>query len=195
MKVSLATESPFDRSLWAQMVVRREIIAALGSVTGLFPLCPDGARALLHWRRPVPSMHSAIPLLADSSLHIRGRLLLRRSASGRCQFLAELLLPASRWDGPKPTPPRLPFIDGIRHRPTAPCVAVRMDSDGGRDSPSATCATARDRRPGRCVETASQRTRIASVCAVPTVGNWRGAVRGARENMDDAPGDAHLAAQ
>jgi hypothetical protein len=72
MKVSPATKSPFDRSLWGQVVVRHQIIAAFGSVPGLFPLCPDGARALLHWPRPVPSMHSAIPVLADSSLDIRG---------------------------------------------------------------------------------------------------------------------------
>jgi hypothetical protein len=45
------------------------------------------------------------------------------------------------------------------------------------------------RRPWVRIEAASQRTRIALVCAVRAVGNWRGAIGGTIEDREDAPGD------
>jgi hypothetical protein len=45
------------------------------------------------------------------------------------------------------------------------------------------------RRPRGRIEAASQRTRIALICAVRAVGNWRGAVGETRTNREGAPGD------
>jgi hypothetical protein len=49
--------------------------------------------------------------------------------------------------------------------------------------------TPASRRPSRRIDATSQRARIALVWAVQAVGNWRGGMRGTRENREGVPGD------